>query len=259
MATDRLNSDEETQEQDLTFRPTFVLPSVWLKVLYHLQFAEYVSSLGFLFLGWTTKVPQHEKVAMVIQHLVMIMLVGFCWSSGEYRMGSLILLLHDVSTPFAELSNMARYIGWTDASNLLYTIYALAFLLTRMILFPLRVILALPMHFPASVYYAFTTCGHPAANGGCLAEPLFTVSYYYVWMTLFSLLYLTYLQWAVFISKSTKLSLYTSSSSSSLNVSGGASSGTSSPTHKDASPRQTMDEPDGRPKPRKLNNSQRPR
>lgn len=126
------------------------------------------------------------------------------------------MLIHDASTPFYEASNMLRYIGWEEMSTVFYMIYSLAYLVTRMIAFPLRVILAIPMHFPASVYYAFTTCGHPAADGGCLAEPLFTINYYYIWICLLGLLYLTHLHWSLFIARVAKRSLYTDAKKAAL-------------------------------------------
>jgi ceramide synthetase len=166
----------------------------------------------------------------------MLFLVGFSFSVSEFRMGSVILLIHDMSNPIYEASNVARYIGWNEASNMLYTIYALVYLVTRMIAFPIRVILAIPMHFPASVYYAFTTCGHPTVDGGCLSEPLFTINFYYIWICLLGLLYLTHLHWSVFIAKTTKISLYTAPNSP-----------------KDTPSAAT----DDKPRHRKLNNSQR--
>lgn len=233
---------------------------MWLKIVYHLQFAQYVSSILFLLLGWATRVPQHEKLAILVHHLVMVLLVGFCFSVSEYRMGSIIFLTHDLSTPIYEISNMARYIGWTELSNWLYTIYALAFLVTRMVIFPLRVILSIPMHFPASVYYAFTTCGHPAANGGCLSEPLFTINFYYIWLSLLGLLYLTQLHWSVFIAKSTQLSLYDSSKKPRGATSSSTSSSASSSTVPSPSSfNETSDNFDSKPRYRKLNHSQRQR
>lgn len=181
---------------------------MWMKVVYHLQFAQYVSSVLFLLFGWTSRMPQHEKLSLLAHHLVQIFLVGFSYSVSEHRMGSMIMLIHDMSTPLIEASNTARYIGWTEFSNMLYMIYALVYLVTRMVFFPIRVILAIPMHFPPSVYYAFTTCGHPSTNGGCLSEPLFTINYYYIWICLLILLYLTHLHWSVFIARSAKNSLY---------------------------------------------------
>jgi hypothetical protein len=248
---------ETSPKTDFFFRPSsfffFTFFSMWLKAVYHLQFAQYVSATLFLLFGWTSRLPQHEKLSLLVHHLIQIFLVGFSFSVSEHRMGSIILLIHDMSTPLNEASNLARYIGWTDFSNGVYMIYALVYLVTRMIAFPIRVLLAIPMHFPASVYYAFTTCGHPAANGGCLAEPLFTINYYYIWICLLILLYLTHLHWSVFIAKSAKVSLYVASRQQKYRSDSYIDSPISS------QPTTTSSSADSKPKVRKLNNSQRAR
>lgn len=231
----------------LDFIRVFVACRLWLKIVYHLQFAQYVSATLFLLFGWSTRMPSHEKLSVLLHHLVQILLVGFCFAVSEHRMGSALLLIHDLSTPFYEASNMLRYIGWEEMASIVHMVYALTYVVTRMIAFPLRVILAIPMHFPAPVYYAFTTCGHPAANGGCLAEPLFTINYYYIWISLLILLYLTHLHWSLFIARAAKKSL------------SAASKRTVSRTHNFSEPTQPEPVADEQRKPRKLMNSQRSR
>lgn len=234
-----------------------VVPPIptWLKIIYHLQFAQYVSATLFLLFGWTSRMPQHEKLSLLVHHLVQIFLVGFSFSVSEHRMGSIIMLIHDMCSPIFEASNVARYIGWTELSNMLYMIYALVYLVTRMIALPIRVILAIPMHFPPSIYYAFTTCGHPAAQGGCLAEPLFTINYYYIWICLLILLYLTHLHWSVFIARSAKISLYAAAKEQKSKY----EPMHSSPDLLSSSSTATTNAPDSKPKVRKLANSQRAR
>jgi len=234
-----------------------------LKAVYHLQFAQYVSATLFLLFGWTSRMPQHEKLSILVHHLIQIFLVGFCFSVSEHRMGSIVLFIHDMCTPLHEASNVARYIGWSELSSVLYMAYALVYLMTRMIAFPLRVILSIPMHFPASVYYAWTTCGHPAANGGCLSEPLFTLNFYYVWICLFVLLYLTHLHWSVFIANQAKISLYTASKRQMdqrhVNNASSSNSSTSSPSSSSSTNASPDSSADTKPRIRKINNSQRAR
>lgn len=169
-----------------------------------------MSSSLFILAGWSFQGTQREKFVILFHHLISLVLIAFSFSTGEHRAGSMIFLIHDVSIPILEGSKIARSIGWDDFSDLLYTIFALVFLITRLIVFPAKIMLPIPMHFPETVYYAFTTCGHRSIDGGCLPEPLFTINYYYIWFGLLGALFLIFLYNAILISKVTQNALWKS-------------------------------------------------
>ena len=147
---------------------------------------------------------------LLSHHLLSSALIAFSFCAGEHRAGSAVIWLHDISIPLMELLRLAQYMGWSGAAAFSSAAFALTFVISRLILFPLWIIFAIPKYFPDSVYYAFTTCGHVSIDGGCLAEPLFTVNFYYVWVTMLGLLYAFHLYWAIAVAKMTKSSLWKS-------------------------------------------------
>lgn len=76
-----------------------ITPGIWW--LYMLEIGLYISLL--MTQAFDTK--RKDAKQMCIHHLATIGLLLFSWANNMIRMGTLILLVHDVSDPFLEVSN----------------------------------------------------------------------------------------------------------------------------------------------------------
>lgn len=77
---------------------------------------------------------------MFAHHVVTLILVIGSWSTNNVRIGSLILLLHDVVDPVLQFTKMAAYTKCEPLSTWLFALFAFLWLSTRLIIFPLRII-----------------------------------------------------------------------------------------------------------------------
>ncbi|KAJ3288078.1 hypothetical protein HDU79_005126 [Rhizoclosmatium sp. JEL0117] len=55
---------------------------------------------------------------------------------GFTRIGIVILLLHDCSDPVMEIAKCFLYLGWEKVADVMFTLFAVVFLVTRNVLFP---------------------------------------------------------------------------------------------------------------------------
>jgi len=77
---------------------------------------------------------------MFIHHIVTFILIFGSWITNTIRIGSVILLLHDVVDPVLQSTKMAAYSKRVTLSTVLFAVFALLWFSTRLLLFPLRVI-----------------------------------------------------------------------------------------------------------------------
>lgn len=117
---------------------------------------------------WSLMMSQFFDVArkdwgqMCLHHMTTIALLGFSWTCNMIRMGTLVLLLHDIADPFLELAKTTRYIGLHKACDWFFGLFAILFIFTRLFYFPGIILkstmyeapMILPM-FPA--YYIFNS------------------------------------------------------------------------------------------------------
>uniref|UniRef100_A0A1I8IHX1 TLC domain-containing protein n=1 Tax=Macrostomum lignano TaxID=282301 RepID=A0A1I8IHX1_9PLAT len=77
---------------------------------------------------------------MVLHHVVTIWLLVFSWSTNFVRVGSLVLLVHDVVDPFLQGAKVFKYLGMQSLCNLSFTLFTLGWLLTRLSAYPLVIL-----------------------------------------------------------------------------------------------------------------------
>lgn len=77
---------------------------------------------------------------MLTHHFITSFLIVFSWYFQLARAGAWILVLHDISDPLMELAKMSLYSGQKNFANFWFSCFALSFLFTRCIVFPLTVL-----------------------------------------------------------------------------------------------------------------------
>ncbi|XP_074157688.1 ceramide synthase 4-like [Sminthopsis crassicaudata] len=103
---------------------------------YLLELSFYLS----LLLTLTLDVKRKDFIGQVIHHFVTITLISFAYSANFVNVGALVLLLHDVSDIFLEAYKMLSYAQWKQAREAIFILFTLVFLVTRLILFPIKVL-----------------------------------------------------------------------------------------------------------------------
>ncbi|KCV72179.1 hypothetical protein H696_01581 [Fonticula alba] len=77
-----------------------------------------------------------DRMQMWVHHAVTIFLIVLSLSIGFYRVGVLVMVLHDLSDPFMEIAKLFVYVGRESISAVFFVAFTLAFFITRLVLFP---------------------------------------------------------------------------------------------------------------------------
>uniref|UniRef100_A0A674C163 Ceramide synthase 4a n=1 Tax=Salmo trutta TaxID=8032 RepID=A0A674C163_SALTR len=123
----------------------------------------YITELGFywsLLLCVTVDVKRKDFKEQIIHHIATILLIGFSYCANYVRVGTLVILVHDSSDFLLESAKMFNYAGWRKTCDTLFVIFALVFLLTRLVVFPGRIVhstlvVSLDFFQPFFGYYFF--------------------------------------------------------------------------------------------------------
>ncbi|XP_074140091.1 ceramide synthase 4-like [Sminthopsis crassicaudata] len=103
----------------------------------------YVMELGFYFsllLTLSFDVKRKDFKEQVIHHFAAISLMSVSYSANLVVSGAMVLLLHDVTDILLEAGKMLNYAKRTVAQEVVFVIFALLFIITRLFYFPVRVI-----------------------------------------------------------------------------------------------------------------------
>ncbi|XP_056149444.1 ceramide synthase 2-like [Lampris incognitus] len=124
----------------------------------------YMLELGFycsLLLRISVDVKRKDFKEQVIHHFATIFLLSFSYCANYIRIGTLVMLLHDSSDILLESAKTFHYgTGWRRTCDTLFVVFALVFLVTRLVVFPSRIIhatlvLSMEMFEPFAGYYFF--------------------------------------------------------------------------------------------------------
>ncbi|XP_023699922.1 ceramide synthase 2-like isoform X2 [Paramormyrops kingsleyae] len=123
----------------------------------------YAMELAFywsLLLCVSVDVKRKDFKEQIIHHVTTIFLIGFSYCANYVRIGTLVLMIHDSTDILLESAKMLNYAGWKKICDVLFVIFAVLFLVTRLVLFPGKIIhatLVLSMEFfkPFFGYYFF--------------------------------------------------------------------------------------------------------
>ncbi|XP_053561466.1 ceramide synthase 2 [Bombina bombina] len=103
------------------------------------QYWYYMIELGFywsLLFRVAFDVKRKDFKEQIIHHVATIILISFSWCANYIRVGTLIMAVHDASDFFLESAKMFNYAGWTDTCNSIFVVFAVVFIVTRIIIFP---------------------------------------------------------------------------------------------------------------------------
>ncbi|KAL4608047.1 ceramide synthase 2-like isoform X1 [Arapaima gigas] len=125
----------------------------------------YMLELGFywsLLFCVSVDVKRKDFKEQVIHHIAAIVLLGFSYCSNYVRVGTLVMLVHDSSDVPLESAKMLHYAGWRKTCDSLFVFFAVVFLVTRLIVFPSKVIhttmvLSMEVFKPFFGYYFFNS------------------------------------------------------------------------------------------------------
>ncbi|XP_077391196.1 ceramide synthase 2-like isoform X2 [Festucalex cinctus] len=123
----------------------------------------YILELGFylsLLLCVSVDVKRKDFKEQVIHHIATLFLIGFSYCSNYVRIGTFVMLVHDSSDFLLESAKMFHYAEWTKTCDSLFLVFSLVFLITRLVVFPCRIIhttlvLSLDFFEPFFGYYFF--------------------------------------------------------------------------------------------------------
>ncbi|XP_060581349.1 ceramide synthase 2-like, partial [Ruditapes philippinarum] len=73
---------------------------------------------------------------MFIHHIATIVLMNFSWMVNFVRIGTLVLIVHDVADPLLELTKMVNYLKWKRTTDCVFIVFVIAWITSRHIVFP---------------------------------------------------------------------------------------------------------------------------
>ncbi|CAD5226312.1 unnamed protein product [Bursaphelenchus xylophilus] len=86
-------------------------------------------------------VQRSDSWQMFVHHLITIGLLSFSWTINFVRIGTLILISHDLNDIFLELCKLVRYRRrYPNLSNGLFVVFLISWIASRLIYFPIFVV-----------------------------------------------------------------------------------------------------------------------
>ncbi|XP_040181498.1 ceramide synthase 4-like [Rana temporaria] len=103
----------------------------------------YMLQLGFyssMLMTLAFDVKRKDLKEQTVHHFATIFLITFSYCANYMRAGTLVMLLHDAADHFLELAKICTYSKWKRTCNILFVIFVLVFIVTRLYLLPTRII-----------------------------------------------------------------------------------------------------------------------
>ncbi|KAF7272111.1 hypothetical protein GWI33_015076 [Rhynchophorus ferrugineus] len=99
---------------------------------------------------------------MFIHHIATILLMVLSWVVNVFRIGSLVLVVHDCADIFLEAAKMAKYSGYQKVCDTIFAIFTILWIVTRIGLYPFWIIYNTSIEAPKLVpmfpaYYIFNS------------------------------------------------------------------------------------------------------
>ncbi|KAJ3367368.1 Ceramide synthase 3 [Kappamyces sp. JEL0680] len=118
--------------------------SDFIKYYYVLEMAGYAYSI--LIMPFEARQTKADYIAYLIHHSSTLFLMWVSYIYSCHRIGVVITFLHDIADPWMEIAKLTLYSGRQQAADVLFGVFALAFIVTRNIIFPFGVILSIPKY-----------------------------------------------------------------------------------------------------------------
>jgi ceramide synthetase len=119
-------------------------------------------------------------------HIVTLGLMYYSWYANFTRPGVVIMLLHDISDIFLEAAKLARYADKEAAAFYLFVVFAVSWVILRVILFPCCIIIRTLIDPVVLIAIPYNINPQP---------------HYSAFGTMFSLLFILHLYWTYLIFK----------------------------------------------------------
>ncbi|XP_052008834.1 ceramide synthase 2 isoform X1 [Xyrauchen texanus] len=103
------------------------------------QYWYYIIELSFygsLLFSVAADVKRKDFKEQLVHHWATLTLLSFSWCANYIRIGTLVMLVHDTSDVLLESAKMFNYAGWETTCNSIFVVFALVFIVTRLIIFP---------------------------------------------------------------------------------------------------------------------------
>ncbi|XP_054644429.1 ceramide synthase 6 isoform X3 [Dunckerocampus dactyliophorus] len=118
--------------------------------MWRFTFYLYIFTYGVRFLKktpwlWNTKecwynYPYQDFLIMFLHHMATISLITFSYVNNMARVGSLVMCLHDAADVLIEAAKMANYAKCQILCNLLFAMFALVFISSRLAVYPVWIL-----------------------------------------------------------------------------------------------------------------------
>ena len=102
---------------------------------------------------------------MFLHHFITIFLINFSYISNFFRIGSLVMWIHDIADIFLENAKLCNYLGWKSLSHLLFYGLIISWLVTRLGYYPTWIIYSTVVEgpqvhevFPCSDFMTMMLC-----------------------------------------------------------------------------------------------------
>ncbi|KAF5202266.1 Lag1 longevity assurance-like protein [Thalictrum thalictroides] len=151
-----------------------------VKLFYMCQCGFYIYSIAAL-LTWETR--RKDFSIMMSHHIVTTFLISYSYITSFFRIGSVILALHDASDVFMEAAKVFKYSGKELAASVLFGCFAVSWVVLRLLFFPFCVI--------KTTSYDFIKI--------LMASDDSNRSYYYVYNTMLITLLIFHIYWWILI------------------------------------------------------------
>ena len=106
-----------------------------LKWYYFIEMSFYIALLGTTFVDNKRK----DFYQMIVHHIATLILLFGSYIQSCYRFGAVIMFIHDVSDVWLESAKLANYAKLQEICDILFGIFAVVFILTRVIYYPIWV------------------------------------------------------------------------------------------------------------------------
>ncbi|KAF8058828.1 ASC1-like protein 3 [Scenedesmus sp. PABB004] len=121
----------------------FTLP---MQLLYSLELGFYIASV-FMIVAW--EVRRRDFAAMFAHHVATVVLIAASLHLGFWRVGVVVMVLHDACDVLMEAAKLAKYAAREDAAVGLFAVFVAAWLALRLVAFPLMVLRSSLFELPA--------------------------------------------------------------------------------------------------------------
>ena len=128
--------------------PDQSIPSdIWLYYMLELSF--YWS----LLISQAFDVKRSDFWEMFLHHLATIALLNLSWICNLFRIGSLIMWVHDIADVFLENAKLCLYLKYAKVADAIFYVFAVVWVITRLGYYPTWMIYSITVEAPQMVEY----------------------------------------------------------------------------------------------------------